>query len=209
MSRATVSRVELGYADEVTVGVVNAIAAALSARLQMYLTWNGEGLDRLLDADHAALVEDVARTLRSLDWLVKVEVSFNIRGERGSIDILAFHPATGLVLVVEVKSVLPDVQATLFVLDRKTRLALEIAREHGWLGRGVGRVLVVRGTRTARRRVEQHAEIFRTAAPARSVAVKRWLRSPDPVRPFSGLWFVTDDRPSSARHRVRSRSPRH
>ena len=202
MSRAMVSRVELCHADEVTVGAVDAIAAALSARLEMYLTWNGEGLDRLLDADHAALVEELARTLRSLDWLVKVEVSFNIRGERGSIDILAFHPATGIVLVVEVKSVVPDVQATLFVLDRKSRLALDIAREQGWRGRSVGRLLVVRGTRTARRRIEQHAETFRTAAPARSVAVKRWLRRPDPGRPFSGLWFVTDDRPLSTRHRV-------
>lgn len=208
MSRATVSRVELGHADEVTVGAVNAIAAALSARLRMYLTWNGEGLDRLLDADHATLVEEVARTLHSLDWLAKVEVSFNIRGERGSIDILAFHPTTGVVLVVEVKSVVPDVQATLYVLDRKSRLALEIAKEQGWLGRGVGRVLVVRETRTARRRVEQHAEIFRAAAPARSVAVKQWLRSPDPTRPLSGLWFVTDDRPTSARHRVRGHSTR-
>ena len=201
-SRAMVSRVELGHADEVTIRALDAIAGALSARLDLHLTWNGEGLDRLLDADHATLVEDVARTLRSLEWFVKVEVSFNIRGERGSIDILAFHPATGVVLVVEVKSVVPDVQATLFVLDRKSRLALEIARDQGWLARSVGRVLVIRASRTARRRIETHSETFRAAAPIRNVAVKRWLRTPDPSRPFSGLWFVTDDRPMSARHRV-------
>jgi transcriptional regulator with XRE-family HTH domain len=206
LSRATVSRIELGHADEVTLRALDAIAAALSARLDMYLSWNGEGLDRLLDAEHAALVEEVAGTLRSLEWLVKVEVSFNVRGERGSIDILAFHPATGVVLVVEVKSVVPDVQATLFVFDRKSRLAIEIARQQGWLGRSVGRVLVVRGTRTSRRRIEEHAEIFRVATPARNVAIKQWLRAPDPTRPFSGLWFVTDDRPTGARHRVRSDS---
>jgi Holliday junction resolvase-like predicted endonuclease len=83
------------------------------------MTWNGEALDRLLDADHAALVDIVAATLRTLEWLVAVEVSFNIRGEWGSIDVLAFHPATGVILVVEVKSVVPDLQATIFTLDRK------------------------------------------------------------------------------------------
>jgi hypothetical protein len=199
---------ELGHSDEVTVHAIDAVASALSARLELYLTWNGEGLDRLLDADHAALVEVVAGTLRSLDWLVKVEVSFNIRGERGSMDILAFHPATGAVLVIEVKSVVPDVQATLFVHDRKSRLALEVAREIGWIGRYVGRLLVIRASRTSRRRIEAHAEVFRSAAPDRNVAVKQWLRSPDPSRPFSGLWFVSNDRPLSTRHRVNRRDAR-
>lgn len=137
-SRTSISRVELGHADEVTVRALNAIAGALSARLDLRLSWNGEGLDRLLDADHAALVEEVARALRALEWSVKVEVSFNIRGERGSIDVLAFHPGTGVVLVVEVKSVVPDVQATLHVLDRKSRLALEIARETAGLVEALG-----------------------------------------------------------------------
>jgi transcriptional regulator with XRE-family HTH domain len=205
-SRATVSRVELGRADELTVRALDAIARALAARLDVNLNWNGEGLDRLLDVDHAALVEEVARTLRALNWLVKVEVSFNVRGERGSIDILAFHPDARVVLVVEVKSVVPDIQATLFVLDRKSRLALAIAREQGWVGRSVGRLLVVRATRTSRRRIDAHPEVFRSAFPYRSAAVKRWLRQPDNTRAFAGLWFVTDDRPVSARHRVRSGS---
>ena len=41
-------------------------------------------------------------------WDVATEVSFNVRGERGSIDILAFHQATGSLLVIEIKSVVPD-----------------------------------------------------------------------------------------------------
>ena len=205
-SRATVSRVELGHADELTVRALDSIARALAARLEVNLSWNVEGLDRLLDVDHAALVEEVARTLRALNWLVKIEVSFSIRGERGSIDILAFHPGMQVVLVVEVKSVVPDVQATLFVLDRKSRLALEIAREQGWTGRSVGRLLVVRASRTSRRRIDAHSEIFRAALPHRSAAVKGWLREPDATRAFAGLWFVTNDRPMSARHRVRSGS---
>ena len=156
VSRPLISRVERGHADQLTLAAVEAIAKALGARLNLVMTWNGEALDRLLDADHAALVDIVAATLRTLEWLVAVEVSFNIRGEWGSIDVLAFHPATGVVLVVEVKSVVPDLQATIFTLDRKTRLGLEIAAERGWHGRLVGRLLVVADGRTTRRRVAEH-----------------------------------------------------
>jgi transcriptional regulator with XRE-family HTH domain len=205
MSRATVSRIELGHADEVTLVAIDTLARALSARLELALSWNGEGLDRLLDADHATLVDRVARELRALEWEVAVEVSFNIRGERGSIDILAFHPPTGVVLVIEVKSVVPDLQATFFTLDRKSRLAQEIARSRGWEGRTTGRILVVADGRTTRRRVAEHAAVFDAAFPARSVAVRRWLRRPDNARPFSGLWFLANDRRASARHRISGR----
>jgi transcriptional regulator with XRE-family HTH domain len=207
MSRGRISRVELGHADELTLAALDAVARALGARLSVALTWNGEGLDRLLDADHAALVDVVASTLRSLEWNVAVEVSFNIRGERGSIDVLAFHPATGIVLIVEVKSVVPDIQATVFTLDRKTRLGLEIAAERGWRGRAVGRILVVADGRTTRRRVARHAATFEAAFPARTSAVKRWLRRPD-ASAFSGLWFLANDRGMSARQRVSRRTAR-
>ena len=39
------------------------------------------------------------------------EVSFSVYGERGSIDILAFHASTGSLLVIEIKSVVPDMQS--------------------------------------------------------------------------------------------------
>lgn len=40
-------------------------------------------------------------------------MSFNHYGDRGRYDILAFHPPTGILLVVEVKTGIGDVQATL------------------------------------------------------------------------------------------------
>ncbi len=202
MSRATISRLELGRAEESTLRAIEIVARALSARLDLALSWNGEALDRLLDADHARLVDAVARELRADGWEVVVEASFNLRGERGSIDVLAFHPATRVVLVVEVKSVVPDLQASLHVLDRKTRLAMEIGRERGWDPVSVGRILAVTDGRTVRRRIEQHAAVFDAAFPARTAEVKRWLRRPAAGRPFSGLWFLADDRPASARHRI-------
>ena len=202
VSRTMVWRIEAGRADELTLRQVDGVIRALSARLELQLSWHGEGLDRLLDADHAALVEAAAAELRALGWQVAVEVSFNIRGERGSIDLLAYHPPSQTVVVIEVKSVVPDLQATLVVLDRKTRLAPEIARGRGWTVRGVGRVLVLADGRTTRRRVAEHQAVFAAALPHRTVATKHWLRAPEPGKAFAGIWFLAIARRVSARQRI-------
>ena len=137
------------------------------------------------------------------EWMVATEVSFSVFGERGSIDILAFHAPTRLVLIVEVKSVVPDVQATLVTIDRKERLALGIARDRGWQGDRVARLLVIRDDRTARRRVDRHATTFANAFPDRGRLVRSWLRSPDPGGPLRGLWFLSDGSQPVAKQRVR------
>jgi transcriptional regulator with XRE-family HTH domain len=205
VSRTAVWRIERGHADRVTVHVLVRVAAALAARIDVRLLWQGEGLDRLLDAGHADLIERTLELLASADWLVATEVSFNVRGERGSIDILAFHPATGSLVVIEVKSVVPDVQAMLGGIDRKGRLAWIIARDRGWDVTSVTRLLVLPDDRTARRRVERHAATFRTALPARTVEVHRWLQHPNGT--MDGVLFLSDARHTSARHRVGRQRP--
>jgi len=77
------------------------VALALGAWVDLRLLWQGEGLDRLLDEAHARLVEWVVRRLNALGWDVAVEVSFARNGERGSIDVLAFHPGRRALLVIE------------------------------------------------------------------------------------------------------------
>jgi transcriptional regulator with XRE-family HTH domain len=203
VSRTAIWRIERGHADRVAVHVLVRVAAALGARIDVRLLWQGEGLDRLLDAGHADLVERTLELLSDADWLVATEVSFNVRGERGSIDILAFHPATGSLLVIEIKSVVPDVQAMLGGIDRKGRLAREIAREHGWEVTSVTRLLVLPDDRTARRRVDRHGATFRTALPARTVEIRGWIRRPDGT--MNGVLFLSDAHHTSARHRVAPR----
>jgi len=138
---------------------------------------------------------------RSLDWQVAVEASFNVFGERGSIDLLAYHERTRIALAVEVRSVVPDLQAAIVSLDRKARLAVRIASDRGWPAAAAGRLLVLPADRTARRRVDQHAEIFRAAFPARRSQVTSWLADPRGAA-FSGLLFVSGARQASARHRI-------
>ena len=83
VSRTAIWRTERGRADRVAVHVLVTVAAALGARIDVRLLWQGEGLDRLLDAGHADLVERTLELLTASDWLVATEVSFNVRGERG------------------------------------------------------------------------------------------------------------------------------
>jgi transcriptional regulator with XRE-family HTH domain len=203
VSRATVARVELGGAGRQQIQTLERIALALSARLDSRLLWNGEAIDRLLDQAHATIANDFSRRLVAGNWIVAPEVSFSVFGERGSIDLLAFHPATALLLVVEVKSVLPDLQGMLVTLDRKARLGPRIARERGWEPAGVARVLVLANDRTNRRRVDAHDAVLRAAFPARGVAVNRWLR--EPGGPISGLLFVSGVPEVNARHRIPGR----
>ena len=200
VSRSVVGRIERGGADRVPVHVLVRVAAALGGAVSVRLLWQGEGLDRLLDKAHADLTELMLGRLRGLRWEVATEVSFNIRGERGTIDILAFHQPTGSLLVIEIKSVVPDLQAMLGTLDRKARLAMDVARERGWRVRTISRLLVLPDDRTARRRVERHAATFGANLPARTVAIRRWLAAP--TGHLAGVLFLTDDQPASARHRV-------
>jgi len=203
VSRSQVSRIEQGQLDTVTVGTLMRAAAAIGADVDIRLRWRGEQLDRLLDEVHAAIVETLVGRLRRLGWLVEVEVSFNVWGERGSIDAAAFHPAYGALLVVEVKSVVPDSQATLHGLDRKARLAPEIVKERHWAVRHVSRLLVIGASATSRRRVARLAETYDAVLPARGATVRQWLTRPE--RPLAGLLFVAPAHHGSTRPRAPGR----
>ena len=186
VSRGRVSLVETGGADAIQVGELRAMFEALDASIDIVVRWRDEGVDRLLDSAHASLVEIVVRLLELAGWLTAVEASFNVRGERGSIDILAWHPSCRIVLIVEVKTIITDLQAMLRTLDRKVRLAPVIASERGWEPASVGRLLVVAEGRTARRRIAEHAATLGGTFPSRGRGARAWLRAPT-AGTFGGL----------------------
>jgi transcriptional regulator with XRE-family HTH domain len=201
-SPSQISRVERGAVANVRLRRLERILEALGARLSVRVLWQGEELDRLLDHDHAGMVEAVLRRLGAAGWVAVPEVTFQVAGERGSIDILAWHPIARALLVIEIKSVVPDVQATLAGVHRKARLGPAIAHQRGWDQVLSGRLLVLPDDRTTCRRVEQHAATFDRALPARTAEIKRWLRHPSGQ--LAGILFLSDVRPAQARHRIRS-----
>jgi transcriptional regulator with XRE-family HTH domain len=189
-SDTLISGIELGRIGSVGYATLLRVARCLGAELELNLRWRGEALDRLLDEDHARVVDLIVALLRGAGWETIVEASFALAGERGSIDVLARHAATDSVAVVEVKSVIPDVQATIFTLDRKVRVAPVVAKERGWACERVARILVVAEGRTARRRIERHAATFDAAFPIRYREALAWIRHPVGAAP-SALVFLS------------------
>jgi transcriptional regulator with XRE-family HTH domain len=188
ISQSLVSAIERGGAGTVPLRTLAHIADVLDARIDLAVRWRGEQLDRLLDSAHARLVERTVEILVERGWDTRVETSFAIRGERGSIDLLARHP-TGFVLVVEVKSVVPDSQAMLHSLDRKVRLAPEIVAGLNWTGPvSFGRLLIVADGSTGRRRIAALAATYGTVLPDRGARIREWLRRPE--GPLAGLLFL-------------------
>jgi transcriptional regulator with XRE-family HTH domain len=96
VSATVVSRMERGEFDRMALRALRGVAAKLDVSLEIVPRSAGSQLDRLINARHAALGEQVAVWIsRQPGWVVAAEVSFAIYGERGVIDLLAWHVATG------------------------------------------------------------------------------------------------------------------
>lgn len=201
-SRELISRIENDRLDNVPFGKVQACVDVLGAYLRVDVQWQGERLARLIDARHAALQNQFVELLEELGWTVRVEVSFNHYGDRGRIDILAWHPATRTLAVVEIKSRMDNVEETLGRIDVKTRLAREIAAEFGWQAAHVVPMLVLAEGTTQRRHLAQHAALFRRFE-LRGRAALAWLRLPQRGRPLGVLLFLKlpDSHPNNARRK--------
>src|SRR4029079_5176123 len=73
VSATQVGRIERGESRRLPADAFDRVAPAAAASLGPALRWKGEALDRLLDEDHARLVELVVLKLKSLGWDVAVE----------------------------------------------------------------------------------------------------------------------------------------
>lgn len=196
VSQQTISRLERGRLEEVGLRAARRVAAALEIELPLAPRWRGGELHRLLDRQHAAMVDQVVTELRRAGWEAQVEYTFSHFGERGSVDVLGWQAAQDALLMVEVKSRLLDLQDLYATSDRKKRLVPKLlAKERGWRIRAVGQVVVVPSTTFEREVVRRHRASFEAAFPARTVAIRRWLR--DPSGSLQGIWFLRPTRAAS------------
>ena len=190
VSQPRVSRIERGHIGSMRLDDVRRVAAALDIRIDLYARWRAGDLDRLLNAKHSELHELVARWFADElpEWVLAPEVSFSIYGERGVIDILAWHERTGSLLVIELKTAIADVNELLGTMDRKKRLAAQVASERGWNAKTVSTWLIVADTRTNRRRLDAHMAVIRNAMPDGTWAIRRWLRRPRETLAAVTVW---------------------
>ena len=194
VGQATISRIERGHLGTLSLDRLRTVAATLDIRVDVLGRWRAGDLDRLLNAGHSRLHESVARAFRDLpDWITAPEVSFAIRGERGVIDILAWHPGRRALLVIELKTDIADVNELVGTADRKRRLAVSVAVERGWIAAGSGPPtvslwIIVAGSRTNRRRVAAHAAMLRAAMPTDGRTLGGWLRDPSGAISALSMW---------------------
>ena len=201
VSDSTISLVERGHGRKLSLDTIRRIGAALDVRIEVTAWWRGGDLDRLLNRRHSLLEESVASFIAEHPgWSVEPEVSFSIFGERGVVDLLAWHAATGQLLVIEIKTQLVDINELLGTLDRKRRLAREIVASRGWKPQSVSAWLVVADTCTNRRHSREHAMLIRSRFPLDGRQLRKILRQP--AAAGSGIAFWADSNRSGGRRRT-------
>jgi transcriptional regulator with XRE-family HTH domain len=93
VSRACFIKIERGQVGSQPLDRARSVATALGARLDVRPRLPGGDLDRVINADHAVMHEELAAHLDGWEW--RPEVTFSIFGERGIIDLLAWHAQSG------------------------------------------------------------------------------------------------------------------
>ena len=191
VSGATVSRLERGHIADCPMRTIRAIAASLEIGVEVRPRSRGADLDRLVNARHAALSDAVVAWLgRYAGWEVRPEVSYSWYGERGVVDLVAWHVERSALLEIELKTAVVDVGELLGTLDRRRRLGRQIAESLGWEPASVSTLLVVAESGPNRRRIRDLHSTFDAALPEQIVDVRRYLRCPD--HPLRGLIFFAN-----------------
>ncbi len=196
-TRYAAQEIEAGRSGGLRVDLVRSHFAGLGARAQLNVWWHGAAIDRLLDADHAGVVEETSSILPKYGFRVKTEYSFSDYGERGSIDIFAGRDDVQAAFVGEAKSTWGSLEETLRRQDMKVRLAPKLARAaFGWTPKVVASVLIFPDDRSARRIADRYAATL-AGYPVRARVIRAWLRQP--TGPLGGIWFLTNARAGGRR----------
>lgn len=177
ISRDVAQKIEHGDGATVSMVLVRKYAAAFDLRVDFLLLGRGAEVARLLDEEHAQIVAEIAAFLKRNGWIVEPEASFNVYGDRGRVDLLAYHAATKTVLVIEVKTILTDLGDTFGSLNVKQRVVRTMAREREWEMETAGTLLAVADTVASRGVVRDHPALFDEFEMLAS-GIRRWLAHP-------------------------------
>ncbi len=181
VSQPLVSAIENGQLPKVSVVTLTRLLEAMGARLILDASRPFLGdRERQRDPAHARCATHVGRRLERDGWLVASEVEIGGNRSRGWIDLLAFHPGTGLLLVIEIKTEIHDVGAIERSLGWYEREAWAAARRLGWQPRRTLGALILLATDANDERIRANRETFGRVFPFRARGLAMAVRNGRP-----------------------------
>jgi transcriptional regulator with XRE-family HTH domain len=171
VSRTFIARVELARTP-VDLGVVERIGQVLGIRAELTLIPPRFLTERRShDRVHAWCVTYVARRLVAAGWQVAREVDVSDGSIHGWIDLLAFDPRSGTLVVLEVKTLLADLGALQRQVSWYERRALTAARSLGWRPRRFGTWVLCLASAEVEAVLRTHGDVFERELPSRAPAM--------------------------------------
>ena len=160
LSQSWICDVERGRCPDASLETIDRLLAAMGATLVLDVRAPFLANPRQRDVVHARCSAHVARRLESAGWRVAREVEVGGDRSRGWIDLLAWHPGTGLLLVIEVKTEIHDMGAVERTLGWYEREAWAAARRLGWRPRAVLGCLLLLSTEVVERRIRDNRDVL-------------------------------------------------
>lgn len=168
VTRGYIANIERGAANP-SLDQVERIAFALDLELDFFARPPlviGSGQQH--DLVHARCSAYVDRRLRTAGWQTAREVEVVHARSHGWIDLLAFDPRSGTLLIVEVKTRLDDIGAVERQLGWYERSAFMVASGLGWHPRQVASWLLVLASDQVETVIHQNRELLARVFPVRA-----------------------------------------
>jgi len=175
VSRSHIAAIEAGLANP-TVAVIDRIGAIFGVDLGLrarapVLIGGGQTRDGL----HAWCSGYGARRLGASSLLIAREVEIREGRALGWIDLLAFDPRTGVMLIIEIKTSLDDIGQLERQLGWYERMALRTEVATAWQPTAVRAWCLVLATSVADDQISAHRDVLQAAFPVRAGGMRSML----------------------------------
>ena len=181
VSQSRISRIERGRLDDLGIAVLDRLLRALGIRY--WLETDRPRVTRsTTDLVHGRCSAYAGRRLETSGWIVHTEVEVGGDRSRGWIDLLAYHPTTKVLLVIEVKTEIVDVGAIERTLNWYSREAPNVVRRLGWRPSRTRAVLLVLDSRSNDDRIASNRSLFRDRFPGRAPHLQEVIAGGDGLR---------------------------
>jgi transcriptional regulator with XRE-family HTH domain len=167
VSRAYIATIESGRANP-SLDLVGRVADRLGIEIDLLARQPLVVARPQHDLVHARCSGYVDRRLRRAGWEVEREVEVVHGRSHGWIDLLAFDPRTGMLLIVELKTRIDDLGAIERQLGWYQRSAASLARELGWRPTRVTTWLIALASDEVDSSIRANNDALRAAFPMRA-----------------------------------------